>query len=132
MCFACVYENRYCNMWVQDAEYVSEIYRLSILQALHNIHLGTSKMVKEALIAYLSSDIILTNLGDTPNKRKPLMQGRESLLCGFNAYSSAFEKKTRSTGMKIGFLQLIPASSLMDYLQLMVQKQCWIQETIAH
>lgn len=50
---------------------LADMYGMFTFEPLHNHHLVMSKMPNLAVLAYLSSDRTLKNLGHTPNKEKP-------------------------------------------------------------
>lgn len=53
---------------------IPDMYWLFKLEFLHKLYLCIQKTLSEITIAYLSSDTILTNLIQTWNKQKPLIQ----------------------------------------------------------
>lgn len=50
-------------------------YGLFTLVSPNNLHICMSKILKEAVIGYLSSEIIFINLRHTPNKSKTIVLG---------------------------------------------------------
>lgn len=54
-----------------------------MIEPLHNLYFGISKMIKETVTAYLSFEKVLTNLLITPNKRKPLIKLRKAVPGGW-------------------------------------------------
>lgn len=71
------------------------MYQLLGSAPLHFLHLSKAEILKETVIAYSSSDPILTNLRQTSNKWKPLIQVRRSVYCRCNAIHLAIAKNCR-------------------------------------
>lgn len=69
-----------------------DIYRLFKFEPLHNLHLRRSKIVKDTVITYLSSDTPLINPKHKPITQKPLIQVQKAMLGGCNACLTAIEK----------------------------------------
>lgn len=68
---------------------------------LHDLHVGISKMLNLTVIAYLSSDENLNNLGHMPKKLKPSIQVQKAVARGGNAYLTAIEIDGRGTRLKV-------------------------------
>lgn len=84
-------------------ERVREMYYSFALEPSYNLHLGPSKMLKDCMVSYLSSDVILANVSKGRAKPKPLVQIRiavfEDALCSFLVF-----KEKRSACGGNGFL----------------------------
>lgn len=64
-----------------------------------------SKMLKGTILVYLSLDTILTNLGKTLKKWRPLVQGEKAVDFVCNAYVQATKKNNTGTGLMVYFLR---------------------------
>lgn len=78
---------------------------LLTFEHLHSIHLGISERLMRIVLPYVSSHILLTNLGHTLNKQKPsiVMKGRKTVFCMHNAYLIAVEMNGRGNGLIVDF-----------------------------
>lgn len=90
--------------WVQIADHVT--WQNDQVDLLHNLYICISKVLKEATFVYSSSDTILTNLGNSPNKRKPLIQLWNAVLRGHNAHLTAVQKHDGGTRLRLNFSRI--------------------------
>lgn len=81
------------------------MYQLSTFYPIHDLHLGVSKILKKIVMAYLSSDTILSNLRHMLSKQEPLIQSQVAKLRGCNAYLTSVERDGRGNGLKVDFLR---------------------------
>lgn len=66
-------------------------YRVFMVEHLHSLHLGISKIVKKTIIAYRSSDPTMSTLGHSRTNRRHLKM-QKAVLRGCNAYCQQLKR----------------------------------------
>lgn len=116
-CLSCLCRNgnRFGPCCVQDAAQATGHVQSVLVWTFKNRHLRISKMLKEPIIACLSSYTILTNMGDVLNNMKPIIHVWKFVHSGYNAYIIAVEKSGKGTWLEVDFS---PSDTLSDFNRL--------------
>lgn len=68
------------------------MFKSFTFEPLHNLHLSIPETLKKTVIGCLSPETVPTNLRNTPNKQRPLIQGRIVVLLGCSTYLTTAAK----------------------------------------
>jgi len=82
---------------------LSDVYSIFTFESLHNLHLGTSKMLKSCFSEYLYTTDVITFPAGPRRKQRVMSSQRSNILKSFNAILAEIEKNYPATGLHVDF-----------------------------
>lgn len=104
----------------------------SMFEPLHNIHLGTSKKLKETILAYSSFWTICTNLDHTSGEQKRIIPLQSDVLRGFVGYLTGNEKNDGGNALRKDFPRGDTSSAFNGLFTTTDLRGCWSKKTIGN